>query len=366
MLAYTRAAFRVRILARKRFRIERGTLILITHRRETDVPVICPPLYFGARMWLHRREQMRFAARDDLFLRGFFAGFPPGLRPRLRRLLFGFGVGPALPLVGVYPITSASRMLLVELFRARPDARIEALVAPDVADALRARASARDLPAPVRAEDALRGDYADLLWHEVTRDELGEPLDDIWARRATRATADFRVLVDIVRSGGTLVVFPEGRPSLDGEIGPVQRGLDALTRRGRPRAFLPVALAYDPLVRGRTHVFVAIGPPVPAPAQGAEDAALALLRRTMPLTCGQYVANRLAAGTNPTEEGLADAVAAARAEGRPFDPELSSAAGRSGRLAEALAAARAPDAELDFLATEYRSARASDLPRASG
>ena len=53
-----------------------------------------------------------------------------------------------------------------------------------------------------------------------------------------------------MRDGNVLIVFPEGRPSPDGEIGPIKPGIGALVRRGKPRAVRPLALAYDPLVRG--------------------------------------------------------------------------------------------------------------------
>jgi len=51
MWTYSNAAFRIVILGPRRFRLERGTIIVVTHRRETDVPVISPPLYLGARLW---------------------------------------------------------------------------------------------------------------------------------------------------------------------------------------------------------------------------------------------------------------------------------------------------------------------------
>jgi hypothetical protein len=182
-------------------------------------------------------------------------------------------------------------------------------------------------------------------------------LDHFWARRATQATSDFRELVDLVRGGGTLIVFPEGRPSPDGEIGPLRRGLSALVRRARPSWFLPIALAYDPLGPGRTRVFVALGPRIEPPDCDVEAATLALLRRSTPLTCGQFVAHELAGGRKPDAASLGNAVDEARAERRPVDPELLDSGRRAGRLAEALAAADERPEELPFLAREYASAR---------
>ncbi|MGH3032654.1 MAG: hypothetical protein ACRDNE_18180 [Gaiellaceae bacterium] len=361
MWAYSHAAFRVETLGPK-LELEPGTVILVTHRRETDVPLVCPPLYFGASMRTNRPARMSFAARDDMFLPGFFAGFPPDLPLRARRLLYGVGVARWLPVVDVYPIRSARVARLGEVLRARADVPLADLVPAETAAAFQARATEASLPLPNRAGDVLRGDYADLLWGAVSPgDGVLDGLDEFWSRRAMQATGDFRALVEILRRPGTLVVFPEGRPSPDGEIGPIRPGIGALLRRGRPVAIQPFALAYDPLVRGRTKVLLSLPEPVPPPAEDVEGALLRLLRRSMPLTCGQLVAERLRAGAEADPAGLAReleaAIEAAQAEGRPVEPELLSAAGRSRRLAEALGVAPRKPRELAFLAREYQSAR---------
>jgi Acyltransferase len=329
-------------------------LIISTHRRETDVPMICPPLFFGARLWRHRAERMSFAARDDMFLPGFFAGFPPGLSPRARRLLFPLGVGRFLPRVQVHPISSARVARAGEMARARQSAPLDEAL-PALASEFRARAGERGLPAPERAGDVLRGEYADLLWRGVTREDGGGS-EEFWAAHAARAATHFRGLVDLVREGGTLVVFPEGRPSPDGEVGPLRRGLSALVRRAKPEWFLPVGLGYDPLVRGRTRVVVTIGRPVEAPTEDVEPATLQLMRRATPLTCGQWVAHERLAGGDLTVARLAEAVAAAREDGRPVDPDLLDPRLREERLTETLAV-DASAADLGFLSREYASAR---------
>jgi hypothetical protein len=356
MWAYSNASFRVVGLGPRRFRLEPRTLIVSTHRRETDVPVIGPLLYFGGRLWRHRDERMSFAARDDMFLPGFFAGFPPDLSPRARRLLFPIGVRRFLPRIKVHPISSASVARAGELIRSRPESPLEDVVPASLADAFRARSGQRALAPPQRSGEVLRHEYADLLWRPVTREEAPD-LDDFWGARAATASADFRRLVELVRGGGSLVVFPEGRPSPDGEIGPLRRGLSALIRRARPARLLPIALAYDPLRRGRTRVVVTVGPPVEPPAEDVEPATLELLRLATPLTCGQYVAHELVAGRHPDAEGLGDAVERARAQQRPVDPELLDPERRRIGLAEAIAAAERRPGELPFLAREYTSAR---------
>jgi Acyltransferase len=366
MWAYSNAAFRIVVLGPRRFRLEPGTIITVTHRRETDVPVISPQLYLGARLWRNVGDRMAFAARDDMFVRGFFAGFPEGLSPRARKLLYRVGVGRMLPLVQVHPIGSALLALVKDVLEEKPGSALDELLPGDLTERFRARAAELGLPVPTRARDALRGEYADLLWRTVSREEAAfEGLEGLWARRAGQAARDFRFLVDLVRSGRSLVVFPEGRPSPDGEIGPLRRGVGALIRRARPRYLLPIALAYDPLVRGRTRALVSIGDASTPPAEDVEQAVLTQLRRTMPLTCGQFVASELLAGRTPSPGGLADAVNAARGEGRPFDPDLHTSEGRARRLAAALAQAERRRDELPYLAREYGSARSEQTAKPS-
>jgi hypothetical protein len=355
MWAYTNVAYRVTVLGPRRFCLDPGTLIVSTHRRESDVPLICPPLYYGARMWRYRTGRMNFSARDDMFLPGFFAGFPPGLSPRVRRVLFPRGVARFLPRVQVHPISSASVARAGELLRAHPNRPLDDVLPAETAAAFDARARERGLEPPVHAGDVVRSEYADLLWLAVAREEV-PALDDFWARKAARAAADFRELVDVVRGGGSLVVFPEGQPSPDGEIGPLRRGLAALVRRARPAWFLPVGIAYDPLVRGRTRAFVSLAPRTPVPAGDVEAETLTLLRRATPFTTGQYVAHELVAGRRAGAGSFAAAVEDALAAGRPVEPALRDPERRESRLAEALAAAADHPGELPFLAREHASA----------
>jgi len=360
MWAYSNAAFRVTVLDRRRFAPEPGTLVAITHRRETDVPVICPHLYFAMGGRRNTTGRMHFAARDDMFLPGFFAGFPPDLPPRARRLLYRVGVARWLPLVNIFPIRSASVARVGETLAVRPDRPLWELLPQEEAAALAERAAACGLPPPAQAADVLRGEFADLLWKPVTPDSTAG-LDEFWSARAAQAAGDFRTLVEVVRGGNVLIVFPEGRPSPDGEIGPIRPGIGALVRRGKPVAVRPLAVAYDPLVRGRTRVHLAHGAPVRLPNDDVEGTLLALLRVTMPLTCGQVVATLLETGVEDVtalERELADAVAVAREEGRPVEPDLLSPESRRRRLTEALAAAPRRARELPFLAREYASARA--------
>jgi 1-acyl-sn-glycerol-3-phosphate acyltransferase len=300
-----RLRFDVRVLT-PRFELPPRSLLLVTHRSDWDVPLTAN-VYWAGRFW-RRDPRLLFVARDDMFLPGFLGGYPPGLPRLARRALGRINVGPALLRgdLGV-PIASATRARLADVRLYDPS-----LVPP--AD-------------PER------------LWEVVERDDRPE-LAGFWAHRAAQARRDFRRLVEHVRGGGCLALYPEGRPSPDGAIGPLQRGLDVLIRRARPASIVVAGIAYDPLGPGRTRAYLALSPPLPP-----DTDVLAAMRATLPLTAGQLAAHELLRGVEPAPDG------------RPADPRLAA------QLPAARSAAnRAPRSVLERLDLELTSARGAAAP----
>jgi hypothetical protein len=273
----------------------------------------------------------------------------------LRRLLFRVDVGPVLRRrLPCHPVRNGARLRLVELLRELPDAPLDELLPPELAEPLEERARALGREEPRLARDVLHGDYADLLWEVAGPDELdSRRVEPVWHARRRAAGAEFRALCELVRGGGSLFICPEGRPSPDGRIGPLPGGIRSLVRRGEPERLVPVALAYDPLVAGRPRALVGVGEPVEPVAD--PDELLALLRRTSPLTVASSLAAARADGGDPASRLAAD-LDAARAEGRPYEPELDDAGVRAERLA--VAGRLAEGRDLLRLVNEYRSARA--------
>lgn len=377
MTLYAHAAFRVVLLGR--IPRLRGHLLVSTHRSDADVPLLCSNLFFRSPMWRTRTGRPQFAARDDLFQRGVLAGLAPGLPGPLMRLLFPVDPGPFLPRVRVNPIRArASAKAAQALGGELP----ETLLADVLPRALVARFEERGVH---RVGQASHADLSDLLWTDVTADEL-PGARDFWRRRANESTADLRRLISVVRAGEPLLLFPEGRPSPDGAIGPLEAALELLVRRGRPRAILPFGLAYDPLTRGKTRACVGVGPEFASPADDVDGRVLASLRLATPLTAGQVVAHRLLRGdatlTAAELDGtLAAAAERARAEGRPVDTALATTRARQARLTDCLASLvrcgvleslvgrlridrerAVEDGRLERLAAEYESARVSAVP----
>jgi 1-acyl-sn-glycerol-3-phosphate acyltransferase len=350
MWLYSRAAFRVETLGE--LRAEPGLLLLSTHRAESDVPVLCPSVYSRCRYLVDRgAARLSFAARDDMFDRGFVAGFPDGLPLRARRLLYRLGAGRYLPRVRVHPIPYPGVTWMRAgwaLERLPPAMPLDTALPFAIAQRFRARAEEARLPPPRSVADARQGVYADLLWVYCPRDELSSTVhEELWRERASDGAAALRRLIEHARdSGEMLLLFPEGKPSEDGSIGPLQPGLDLFVRRARPAALKALSITYDPLVPGRPRAVVAFGPRLDPAGGRPEERMLEALRATMPLTAGSLVAHELVAAANEGRNSLlageldraaAEAVASALAEGRPVERALRGQ-GRRARLSETLAA----------------------------
>jgi 1-acyl-sn-glycerol-3-phosphate acyltransferase len=380
MLLYIRSSFKVVLLGRENLRMRPGMLVVSSHRTDSDVPLLCVCHVFTHRMLFRHRLRLHYAARDDIWEPGVLAGMAPARTPSaLRRLLFRLDLAPYVDLVRAHPLRIAAEVQAVQaLRRADPYAPIPDVLPGPLAERFRERGA-------TVVHEALRAEFADLLWSDVDRHEFPEARD-LWRWRAYGAAADVRTLARVLRAGEPLLIYPEGEPSHDGAIGPLLGGLDVLVRRGHVTAVLPIGIAYDAFTRGRPRVCVAVGAPVDPPASDADAELLLELRRRTPLTCGQVVAHRLVAlaeageGTmTPAEldRALADAVEDARATARRIDPPLERQETRRRRLTEclrvlvrrgvlsapterrlALDPARiAQDADIRFAATEYASAR---------
>jgi 1-acyl-sn-glycerol-3-phosphate acyltransferase len=350
MWAYTRTAFRVEDIHGERFRPRAGLMLTSSHRAETDVPLLCPSMYHEGRYLRDRHAaRVHFAARDDMFEKGFFSGFPPGLPLAVRRLLYPLEAGPYLSRVRVCPVPypSVAVLRLGRALAAVPaETSLEELLPSSILDGLSARVGETSASSPRTAGEVLNGLYADLLWRYCTPEELSHPLfAAAWKRRAGEGAQALRRIVELIRAGKMLLLFPEGRPSPDGSIGPIRKGLGTLVRRGAPDTILPIAIAYDRLTTGRPRAYVAFGREF-TPAHDLERAVLDALRLTTPLSCGQVVAAELVAAasegqgvieTTALEDTLAAAVEAARSEGRPVERSLLTAEARRRRLTEALA-----------------------------
>jgi hypothetical protein len=285
----------------------------------------------------------------------------------VRRALFRVQISRAMERLRCVPVREPTRMRLVELLLADPSRELDGWFPAELEHALERRARALGRPVPRSGAEVIDGAYADVLWETVDRDQTRDA-DAAWRAHLERAVADFRRIVEIVRSGDHLVIFPEGENSADGQIGPLRSGLGSLVRRGAARLIQPVSIAYDPLRKGRPGAYVAVAQALEVDAlavSGAERerAVTQALRESTPLTPGQLAADAVRRGL--TSAGFLseaeDYVARARASARPVEPLLQrqghrrllvDVLGRADRLG-------AEDPLVVRLATELHSAHQS-------
>ncbi|MDQ6811380.1 MAG: 1-acyl-sn-glycerol-3-phosphate acyltransferase [Actinomycetota bacterium] len=371
MTAYVRAGFALRTFGAEHLRSDRGTIVAASHRTDYDVPVLSAALAWRwARAVAQGRPWPTFVARDDLFLRGFLAGWQPGVPIGVRRALFKVRISRPLERLQCVPVREPGRMRLVELLLSDPARDLEGWLPIELERALLKRARGLGRPQPRTGGDVIDAAYADVLWEPVDRDQTHDA-DAAWRAHLDRALADFRRIVEIVRRGDYLVIFPEGDTSPDGQIGPIRPGLGSLVRRGGARLIQPVSIAYDPLTAGRTRAYVAVGralevtSPTSAPRNGAERkrAVTRALREGTPLTPGQLAADALQRGLTTTAllAEAEDYLTHARASGRPVEPGLERR-GRRQLLVDALRRADhlgVRDPVIERLAGELRSAHST-------
>jgi 1-acyl-sn-glycerol-3-phosphate acyltransferase len=363
MIAYVRARFRLRVFGRSHLRIEPGQIVAPSHRSDNDVPVLITVLYPAWSAAVARGAPWpTFGAMIELFVPGFFAGYPPALPLALRRLLWPYQPGPVLERhLQCIPVREPHRMRLQELLRRAPDTRLDQLVPDAILGRLTGRSTALRRPAPVLARDVLDGAHADLLWTEVDERTAPDP-PEAWREHARAAVRDVRRLGATLADGGSVIMFPEGGLSMNGEIGELQPGLGSLARRGNVRRVQPVALAYDPLAPGRPRAYVSFASPLePVPGQGQlRPAVTRALRAATPLTPGQLAAAAVLSGDPSPARSAYAALARAREEGRPVEPALLGGPGERERaLHAALERARrrgGDDPVIRRLARELESA----------
>ena len=326
MTVYIRLRLRPRVFGLERLHLEPGTIVAPNHRSDNDVPVLVAALYpRWARAVAQGLPWPTFATDDHALQPGFLAGYPEHIPLRLRQLLWPINVGPVLEkALQCVAVREPLRMRLAEVVRADPRMALDGRLPPELGAALARRAAERHRPPPERGADVLRGEYADLLWTPVERDQVACH-GEVWRDHLRAAIGDFGRLAETLRSGGLVVMYPEGELSPDGRIGPLKPGLASLARRGRARWVQPMATCYDPLAGPRPRVYLSVAPPiVPERGRLIGDVTRAL-RRATPLTAGQIVTWQL--GRGATSPAKLDAVAAdwidrARADQRPIEPAL--------------------------------------------
>lgn len=275
----TRLLTEVHTSGLEHFRQEPSTLLVINHKRDLDVVVAAPHVYFHRRLRRPRRLP-HFVAREDMFLPGFLGAYPDF--PRwVRRLLCPVNLAPVLRRLGAAPIRRfperTLRELLLELGDMYGDAPIASLFAREALTRWPAWAARVPVRAIARRCDLawLRGPARLVLLNPDVRPRVIE-------HQRETVTRQLDHFVEVLDAGGIVYLAPEGVLSPDGRLGRLREAFDYLAENARvPARILPLAISYDFMATGRLCIHLAGGAPIEGVAGLPPDQRTAAIRRTL-------------------------------------------------------------------------------------
>ncbi len=279
---YMHAAYRIRGWGRLPFR--RGpTLVVSNHLHDLDIVTLALRLSLRG-PWRH---PVFIAARR----RHFEPGFMATRAPRLERWLRRSDWSSFFRLLGMLPIESD--------LRTRPIASWAWSVSSTHGDLRIAEVfedAARQVLGIDRTDALLSDVFASPLFRRaqarIGLEALREPYrTEVWRHTRRQIEEDIALLQDVVRSGGTLLITPEGACSPDGRLQRLRAALWRLLPLGR--VYL-APISYDPFVGRRLSILYRV-----LPAPEGTDVATAL-SAARPVTTSQVVA-RWVSGMDPGE-----------------------------------------------------------------
>lgn len=263
------------------YRLPPGTVVISNHQRDADVPILGTALC-QRRGWRFQWPLPYFAAREDLFRRGFLSEYVAGWPLPVPQLLGQIPLRWFFEILRTLPIRRVREFSLSETLKASVAA---GLGARDPATVLNMRGQSEVTAAlgrlPPRLAD-IRLRSASMPWGlRRLNYEAFRKIKPSLRHAIADQLREFAALLD---AGHSVYFSPEGVISADGHFGRVRAGLRELCRRTSvPPHFLPVALSYDGLGPGRLRVIMNVGdlleiPGTSAAARFAEAVRSAILK----------------------------------------------------------------------------------------
>lgn len=295
-----RALYPIVVRGRDNFTEAPSTLVVSNHRRDSDGPVIASVMLrrrglrvFGVRPY--------FVAREDLFRRGFLAGYlshwPAPLRAALAQIDLSalFESMQALPMRRI-PERSLGEVL-EDVLATAGNCRLDEVLKPACLNEFMRRG--RFAAGTARIADVLDARFDELLarqrgFSRLNRSSLHRLIP--YERHIIDAYLDR--LSRLLDDGATLILEPEGAVSFDGRLSRLRGALHSLLNRTRARPrVLPIGITYDSMTEDRKSVFVNIGEEMSA-LQGlgraeTDTRVATAIRRCMTVTCSQLASDYL-------------------------------------------------------------------------
>ncbi|MGH8282383.1 MAG: hypothetical protein ACRESE_00865 [Gammaproteobacteria bacterium] len=316
------------------FRLAPGTLIISNHQRDADVPILATALCQREGVHFHQPLPF-FAAREDLFRRGFLAEYAFGW-PRFLQA----------------PLGAISLGWLFRIARCEPMRRLREFTLAETLDVLSEVGFDQADPMTVfnaRGRCEITAVLGKLPRHvcDINPRRLGQLRLSHWGLRRLRV-ATFRVVkpafhatiaaqlqrfASVLDAGRSLYFAPEGVISTSGKFGRIRAGARQACRlASAPPQVLPIALSYDALGPGRPRIIINVGERGHAPDPSRQESFAASLRHVILklyiVTPSHLIAKFLVAGpaqftTQAFAEWLHHGAATITSTGFMLDPLFS-------------------------------------------
>ncbi len=261
----TRALFHIQVQGLHKFNVSPATIIVISHKRDLDEIIIPPTLHISKTLF-RPRFRMWFAARDDLFVRGFLSShfrLPYFLARFLSTINLSVVMAAfrALP-IGCLKYSQVGRLLrdvyehegnlaLKDVLKAEWIAEFASLMPPSLDSNLNDTSLKDFLCWDYRHVHALKGNL-NMLQSDV--------LKRTRAFQLRKIDGQLRHFSGVLDGGGILFFTPGDNHSPDGRFGPMKGGICRLIRMAQTDVrIVPVNITYDFMTTGRKKVHIAVG-----------------------------------------------------------------------------------------------------------
>jgi 1-acyl-sn-glycerol-3-phosphate acyltransferase len=307
-----------------------ATLVLSGHKRDWDMLVLAPHLYYLRGWWRPDGRRMAFAGREDMFTPGFLVEIVGGWEwPRWAQYLFErISLRPIITPLRAYPILRVPqfslRQYLFEVQREQGNLPLADVLSAEMLERLDrwgealARRKRGTHPRPsreLRISEVLTWDYREMLMPYLRQRFLLPPrYREYKERQRQKLARQLQALADALTRGDTLWLAPEGRITPDGAVRHILSGTAQLLALAPPGTrVLPTNFSYDFMTTGRARACISIGEPLEGLA-GLERAELgervktAIARQTvvtMSMLGSRFLWDRLQQGQPSFEEKTA-------------------------------------------------------------
>jgi len=279
-LFYTgvRLLFDLRIKGLENFHFRPSTLIITNHKRDLDVVVIGPSLYFSKKNF--SRSPIHFIAREDLFEPGFLAEMAP-FPQWIRRRLNSFNLNSLMRSLHAYPMRRFPERTVKEILTEAREIfgnwEISQILKPEWQEKFRIRARMiGKYEKLLHINDILHWDFRE-IWCPPGRINMlrGKEIQETMQKHQ-REIIDKQLswFVKILDRGGIVFLTPEGTLSPDGRFCRIRDALYRLARGAKvPLHLLPVNITYDFMNRKKISIYLNVGQEI----DGLEDLGRATL-----------------------------------------------------------------------------------------